>query len=320
MLLFLASTEAFILCNIYSKKIKLQNDIERLKNELENEISKRETERIGRINLQKEIRHEEQLKNEVKGYLYKSIGNIESPFPDRRGTPRQPILVQARGRIKFNKKIIQHEHFHELKDFSHIWILFVFHENTSISTKLPSKIKPPRLHGSKVGCLSTRSPHRPNNIGLSVCEIVNVGNDYIDIIGVDMVDGTPVLDIKPYIPYDIITSDIPLPVTRSLSSITKLRVPEWVYEYDIKIKPVIFSEVALNSLMDIHTQKHQKFCQDYDQAIQFITQVLQQDIRSVHQGRGEEGMNYNCNLDNISLSFTTTEETILITNLCFKCS
>ena len=153
----------------------------------------RQVERKGRISIQKQKRHDAKVDSIEKGFNFFPIGHIESPFPDRRGTPRQPNLVRAAtGRIKFNKKIIQHEHFKELQEFSHIWIIWVFHvrrsptmpciynlrfmvtvqENTNTgSADIPAKIKPPRLHGAKVGCMSTRSPHRPNPIGLSVSEV-----------------------------------------------------------------------------------------------------------------------------------------------------
>ena len=90
-------------------------------------------------------------------------------------------------------------HFQELTQFSHVWVLFVFHENTNTDKAenggrphtCQAKIAPPRLKGKKVGCLSTRSPHRPNNLGLSVCEVLSVGDDYIDIRSIDFVHGTP---------------------------------------------------------------------------------------------------------------------------------
>ena len=170
--------------------------IDTLKEDLEKQTKLRSIERTGRISTQQKDR-ELLIKEQYKdGFNYPPIGYIESPFPDRRGTPRQPILVPAaKGRIRFNKQLIQFEHYEELKLFSHVWVIFIFHNNTNgeKASKI-SKIKPPRLHGAKVGTLSTRSPHRPNNIGLSVCEIVGVTKDYIDIACVDMVDGTPVLD------------------------------------------------------------------------------------------------------------------------------
>ena len=72
----------------------------------------------------------------------------------------------------------------------------MFHANTNTEKgrhALSAKIKPPRLHGQRVGCLTTRSPHRPNNIGLSVCEIASLGKNYIEIVCCDMMEGTPVI-------------------------------------------------------------------------------------------------------------------------------
>ena len=94
----------------------------------------------------------------------------------------------------------------------------MLHSNTNSdnhSNNQAAKIKPPRLHGQRVGCLSTRSPHRPNNIGLSVCEVAEVGANYIDVLGCDMMHGTPVLDVKPYIPYDVVPSDCELAMARA---------------------------------------------------------------------------------------------------------
>ena len=72
----------------------------------------------------------------------------------------------------------------------------MFHENTNTDATSLAKIKPPRLFGKKVGCLSTRSPHRPNALGLSVCEVISVTNESIELACIDMMDGTPVLDSK----------------------------------------------------------------------------------------------------------------------------
>ncbi|CAK8683399.1 unnamed protein product [Clavelina lepadiformis] len=84
-----------------------------------------------------------------------------------------------------------------LAEFSHLWIIFVFHLNGHKSTK--AKVKPPRLNGQKTGVFSTRTPHRPNAIGLTLAKIDSVEGDTIRLSGLDIVDGTPILDIKPYI-------------------------------------------------------------------------------------------------------------------------
>lgn len=180
------------------------NALQQANQTLQDEVAKqkklREDERLSRIALQRNQRSSVQASLIDNGYTYQAIGHVESPFREKRGTPRQPLLVPSSiGMIKFNKKIIQYSHFEELKEFSHIWVLFVFSENTDIEkNSRVAKIRPPRLHGEKVGCLSTRSPHRPNNIGLSVCEVLSVTPEGIQIKCIDMVDQTPVLDGKLY--------------------------------------------------------------------------------------------------------------------------
>lgn len=191
-------SSSYLLLYLWKQCVHLQKQVLEYQSVIEKEKELRNIERKGRITSQKKKREEIQKEQSINGYMFTTIGVIESPFPDRRGTPRQPNLVRAAtARIRFDKKKIQQEHFKELEQFSHLWIIWVFHENTNVdSVAVAAKIKPPRLHGSRVGCLSTRSPHRPNPIGLSVSEIVKVGSDYIDIICVDMIDGTPVLDGK----------------------------------------------------------------------------------------------------------------------------
>lgn len=172
--------------------------LRKYRQEIEKQTQLRQEERKGRISAEKKLRKSQQEEVGTEGYQCPPIAVIESPFPDRRATPRQPILAPAaRAFIRFNKQSIQFQHYEELAQFSHIWVIFIFHENTNVKGKgLPAKIAPPRLGGSRVGCLSTRSPHRPNPIGLSVCEIVSVTENYIEIRGVDFVHGTPVLDSK----------------------------------------------------------------------------------------------------------------------------
>lgn len=198
---------------------------------LQREKEARAVERTGRIALQQASRKELVEQQRAQGFTLRAIAHVESPFPDRRGTPRQPSLVPAATAvIVFDRAVVQHAHFAELALFSHLWIIFVFHDNTNLdapSTHTASsaasssgsqtrtataKIRPPRLHGQKVGCLSTRSPHRPNPIGLSVCEIVSVSEGSITVRGIDLIHMTPVLDVKPYIPYDLVPSALPLPM------------------------------------------------------------------------------------------------------------
>ncbi|XP_054016150.1 tRNA (adenine(37)-N6)-methyltransferase [Hylaeus anthracinus] len=134
----------------------------------------------------------------------KPIGVVSTWFPCKRGTPRQPgICAKVPGKLLlYNSIYTNPDHALEgLQDFSHMWVLFYFHKNDA--THVRAKVAPPRLNGTKTGVFSTRSPHRPCPIGLSLVKITRIENHAIYFEGVDMVDQSPVLDIKPYIPqYD----------------------------------------------------------------------------------------------------------------------
>lgn len=135
------------------------------------------------------------------------IGKISSCYKEKFGIPRQSGLVNsAPASLHLNNQFTE-ESVRGLEGFSHLWISFVFHENNSASEK-PWKqmVRPPRLGGNKkVGVFASRSPFRPNPLGLSVVEIDRIELQgkavIIHVLGCDLLDGTPVLDIKPYLPY-----------------------------------------------------------------------------------------------------------------------
>lgn len=129
----------------------------------------------------------------------KPIGYLESCYRDKFGTPRQPGLSpQAWSRLKIRADLQPEQALQGLEKFSHIWLVFVFHQNKV--SRYHAKVHPPRLGGESMGVFATRSPHRPNPIGLSLVELVRVEGDSLILAGADLVDGTPILDIKPYIP------------------------------------------------------------------------------------------------------------------------
>lgn len=146
------------------------------------------------------------MKKRKLRFEFDAIGTLHTCFKEKFGIPRQPGLITgALGTIKLESDPDLRTAVKGLESFSHLWVVFVFHEHGSRNWK-PS-IRPPRLGGArKVGVLASRSPHRPNPIGLSVVKIEEIRLDAesgaeIDVSGVDILDGTPVLDIKPYIPY-----------------------------------------------------------------------------------------------------------------------
>nr|XP_046272325.1 tRNA (adenine(37)-N6)-methyltransferase [Scatophagus argus] len=132
------------------------------------------------------------------------IGYISSCFSVKNATPRQPTICgPSRAELRIQQSVFNNpEHaLLGLEHYSHVWIIFVFHKNGHLNYK--AKVKPPRLNGQRVGVYSTRSPHRPNALGLTLAKLNKIVGDTIYLSDIDMISGTPVLDIKPYIPeYD----------------------------------------------------------------------------------------------------------------------
>jgi tRNA-Thr(GGU) m(6)t(6)A37 methyltransferase TsaA len=133
-----------------------------------------------------------------------AVGVLRSPFDEKFGTPRQPGLVDAaEGVIEFFPPYDRPAMLDGLAGFSHLWILFRFDRCAAQGWR--PRVRPPRLGGNReVGVWASRSPFRPNHIGLSVVRLIAVEAGppaRLRVGGVDMTDGTPVVDIKPYVPY-----------------------------------------------------------------------------------------------------------------------
>ena len=131
--------------------------------------------------------------------MLRVIGHIESCYREKFGTPRQGALVpEAPARLRVLPEFLPEYSLLGLEEFSHVWLLFRFHLNTNKT--LCSKIHPPRLRGKTIGVFASRSPHRPSPIGLTLARLQRIEGPTLHLEGVDLVNGTPVLDIKPYIP------------------------------------------------------------------------------------------------------------------------
>ncbi|MBS6398177.1 MAG: tRNA (N6-threonylcarbamoyladenosine(37)-N6)-methyltransferase TrmO [Clostridiales bacterium] len=135
----------------------------------------------------------------------KIIARIHTDFPEKFGIPRQSGLVQElKGKVVFEPEFRNPEIVRGLEEFSHIWLLWQFSE--SKKENWSATVKPPRLGGKKrMGVFATRSPYRPNDIGLSCVRLERVeleegAGPVLYVTGADMLDGTPIYDIKPYIP------------------------------------------------------------------------------------------------------------------------
>lgn len=130
-----------------------------------------------------------------------SIGIIRSCYGEKFGIPRQPGLVKsATATLELLPPYNTPDALRGLEDFSHLWVIFLFHH--SICDPWKATVRPPRLGGNeRVGVFASRSNFRPNPIGLSVVELLGVEGTQLHLGGGDFLDGSPVLDIKPYIPY-----------------------------------------------------------------------------------------------------------------------
>ncbi|BCL76119.1 tRNA (N6-threonylcarbamoyladenosine(37)-N6)-methyltransferase TrmO [Jeongeupia sp. HS-3] len=131
------------------------------------------------------------------------LGYLATPFADKFGIPRQPRLApHAIGTLRLLPPYDRSEAVRELGSFSHAWLTFIFHQTKG---KWQPTVRPPRLGGNtRVGVFASRSPFRPNALGLSLVELAGIDtHDGVTLRfrGVDLVDGTPIVDIKPYLPY-----------------------------------------------------------------------------------------------------------------------
>jgi tRNA (adenine37-N6)-methyltransferase len=149
-------------------------------------------------------------------FHFNVIGTVESPYKEKFAIPRQPgIVTAAQGQIRLTGSANNADLVRGLSQFSHIWLIFVFHGTQAQGWK--PLVRPPRLGGNKkLGVLATRSTFRPNPIGMSVVKLDRIelqktehqGSQVIlHISEFDLLDGTPIVDIKPYVPYADIIAD-----------------------------------------------------------------------------------------------------------------
>jgi tRNA (adenine37-N6)-methyltransferase len=235
----------------------------------------RQAERTGRIRAEVRLRTAiKESKKADNSMILKCIGTIVSPYTKRMGTPRQGALAPAsRAFIQFS---IPFEAVEGLEQYSHLWIIFEFHANTDQASSKKTKIRPPRGGGIRVGQLATRSPHRPNALGLSLVKIAGIDakNKRLHISALDLVNGTPVYDIKPCVPWDI---------PGHFDGVS-LHVPDWV-EQDDSLRKVVFTKsseqdlrnmISENRLGPLYNQNNDGF----QGAIETLEQVLAQDPRA----------------------------------------
>lgn len=225
------------------------------------------------------------------------IGIISSPYKEKFGIPRQPGLVTAaHATLTLLPSYNQPETVRGLEGFSHVWVIFVFHATQQQGWK--PTVRPPRLGGNaRMGVFATRSTFRPNPIGLTVAELrgiqVQGNNITLELGGVDLLDGTPVLDIKPYLPY----ADA-IPDARAGFA------PE---------APAAPLSVHFSALSD--GQCRQKQARLNTDVRQLVEQILRQDPRPSYQQGQQEGRVYAMRLYDFDLRWRYTTDGIEVLEL-----
>jgi len=211
------------------------------------------------------------------------IGVVSSPYKEKFAIPRQPGLVSAaKGVIKLIGEFNNPHMVQDLEQYSHIWLLFQFHETVEQGWK--PLVRPPRLGGNtKTGVLATRSTYRPNGIGMSVVKLDDVkidkGTVAIHVAGIDLLDNTPIIDIKPYIPY----SDAHPDAHGSIAS----SAPSQLH--------VQYSDAASEQL--------HRFSREIPELNAFIRQVLSQDPRPAYRKSKIDDKTYAMHVYNLNVSW-----------------
>lgn len=221
-------------------------------------------------------------------YNLTPIGVIKTDYKEKFGTPRQSLRVKsATGKIVMDEKFSDINAFRGIEEFSHLWLVFDF--SLSHTDDFSPTVRPPRLGGNKrVGVFASRAPFRPNNLGLSVVELKSVefvdGKIILTVKGADIVDGTPIFDIKPYVPY----SDCVLNAKGSYAEENKGHKLSVVFPDNLK----------------------EKFDKE---KIETLTEVLSEDPRPGYADDGEKVFTFN--FAGYEVSFCVNDKVLLVTNI-----
>jgi tRNA-Thr(GGU) m(6)t(6)A37 methyltransferase TsaA len=187
----------------------------------------------------------------INTVTFTPIGVIHTPFADRVSAPRQAVAKSdTPGTIELNAGQNFEHALSDLEGWDYVWVIFWFHMNEGWRPK----VLPPRSDGVRRGVFATRSPHRPNAIGLSLVKLESIEGRIVHVRGVDMIDGTPVLDLKPYVPYADARSDArtgwldtndPRPNFRVEWSARAEEQAAWLREHDVDLRVAIDEKLAL---------------------------------------------------------------------------
>ena len=229
-------------------------------------------------------------------FTFNSIGTLISCFPEKFSSPRQGNLLElTRAKIVLKKNIDMHS-FDGIENFTYIWIIYVFHLNQNF---LSSKVTPPKFPGNKdskkLGIFATRTPHRYNPIGLTLCKFNKIEGRELYISCVDMITGTPILDIKPY--HHLENVDV---------FGNGIKYANWIYDScqskkcDVEIK-----EQAVKNIEDILEDKNKKlmFYDKKEDLLALIKGVLEIDPHSKYTHKQEGNLLYGFHVDKLNVIY-----------------
>ncbi|AYV13072.1 tRNA (N6-threonylcarbamoyladenosine(37)-N6)-methyltransferase TrmO [Shewanella algae] len=232
-----------------------------------------------------------------------AVAYCRTPYKQKFGIPRQPGLVDSvRGFVELTAPYNHIDAVRGLEQYSHLWLLFCFHENLAQGWK--TTVRPPRLGGNeKLGVFATRSTFRPNGIGQSVVKLHQIhqgkGKVVLEISGMDLLDGTPIIDIKPYIPF----SDA---IPEAIGGIAQ-QAPEQV--------EVSFSNLAVEQLIRLEKR--------YPGLDKLIQAVLAQDPRPAYKKGKPDPKRYQVALYDLDIFWHAQEQGIEVETIqpfCAKAS
>ncbi|KAF7457217.1 SNARE domain-containing protein [Cryptosporidium felis] len=231
-------------------------------------------------------------KNGIQYFPIRTIGYCYSCWTEKFGIPKQGTLVpDSRGVIQllpeFNSDFI-----FGLNEFSHLWVIFIFNDVAENNQAGPM-IRPPNLEGKATGVYSTRTPHRLNRIGISNVKIDSILGNLIYVSGLDLLNETPIIDIKPYHICDIINKNeltFPKWVTNNLEDVFQVLIPNEIIEKLSKLTRMKYDDILTDSDLCRHRKKLQKFkhfggewpfifFKSQEEFIKTVTQCLSHDVR-----------------------------------------
>lgn len=225
-------------------------------------------------------------------YSIEPVGIIHTPFKEKFAVPRQPGLApSATSRLQLTGEANSPEAVRGIEQFSHVWLLFMFDKN--IESGWNPTVRPPRLGGNeRVGVFASRSPFRPNGIGMSAVKLNSVSQQgdqvWLELGSVDLVNQTPIIDIKPYIPYSDSVAEANGGFAKS----------------EPALLPVIFSQ---------HAEQQLRFHANRNQVCAVIKEVLAQDPRPAYKKNKPDDKEYAVNLFDLNVKFIINDEIVTVT-------